>query len=196
MSDLESKSTRKPTKIQLETEPITFLDEEEDFDALYEESVKGFRDQDIVTGTVTEISSDYVTVDIGFKSDCLIPINEFNDAEGTIQTKVGTNVEVYVEALEADEDGITYLSKRKAEKVRTWEKIGEIYEDDGIVRGTIVARIKGGLSVDIGVKAFLPGSQVDLRPVRNLDKLLGEDFDFKVLKFNQKRGNIVLSRRV
>ena len=105
-------------------------------------------------------------------------------------------MEVYVEALEADEDGVTYLSKRKAEKVRTWEKIGEVYEEDGIVRGTIVARIKGGLSVDIGVKAFLPGSQVDLRPVRNLDKLLGEDFDFKILKFNQKRGNIVLSRRV
>ena len=105
-------------------------------------------------------------------------------------------MEVYVEALEADEDGVTYLSKRKAEKVRTWQKIGEVYEEDGIVRGTIVARIKGGLSVDIGVKAFLPGSQVDLRPVRNLDNLLGEDFDFKILKFNQKRGNIVLSRRV
>jgi len=105
-------------------------------------------------------------------------------------------VEVYVEALEADEDGVTYLSKRKAEKVRTWQKIGEVYEEDGIVRGTIEARIKGGLSVNIGVKAFLPGSQVDLRPVRNLDQLLGEDFDFKILKFNQKRGNIVLSRRV
>jgi len=196
VSDLDNKPTHKPTKKQLEVEPIVFLDEEDDYDSLYEESVKGFRDQDIVTGTVTEISSDYVTVDIGFKSDCLIPVSEFNDVEGNIQTKVGAHVEVYVEALEADEDGITYLSKRKAEKVRTWEKIGEIYEDDGIVRGTIVARIKGGLSVDIGVKAFLPGSQVDLRPVRNLDKLLGEDFDFKVLKFNQKRGNIVLSRRV
>ena len=196
MTDQEIISTTKPTKSKLETEPIIFLEEDEDFDNLYEESVKGFRDQDIVSGTVTEISSDYVTVDIGFKSDCLIPVNEFNDTEGAIETKVGANVEVYVEALEADEDGITYLSKRKAEKVRTWEKIGEIYEDDGIVRGTIVARIKGGLSVDIGVKAFLPGSQVDLRPVRNLDKLLGEDFDFKVLKFNQKRGNIVLSRRV
>ena len=177
-------------------EPIVFLEDDEDFDALYEESVRGFHDRDIVTGKVTEITRDYVTVDIGFKSDCLITINEFQNIEGVLQVEVGDSVEVYVEALEADEDGITYLSKRKAEKVRTWEKIGDIYEEDGIVRGTIVARIKGGLSVDIGVKAFLPGSQVDLRPVRNLDKLLGEDFDFKVLKFNQKRGNIVLSRRV
>ena len=177
-------------------EPIVFLADDEDFDALYEESVKGFRDQDIVTGTVTEITRDYVTVDIGFKSDCLITVNEFHNIEGVLEVEVGDSVEVYVEALEADEDGITYLSKRKAEKVRTWEKIGNIYEEDGIVRGTIIARIKGGLSVDIGVKAFLPGSQVDLRPVRNLDNLLGEDFDFKVLKFNQKRGNIVLSRRV
>ena len=177
-------------------EPIVFLEEDEDFDALYEESVRGFRDQDIVTGKITEITRDYVTVDIGFKSDCLITLNEFQNSEGALEVEVGDSVEVYVEALEADEDGITYLSKRKAEKVRTWEKIGDIYEEDGIVRGTIVARIKGGLSVDIGVKAFLPGSQVDLRPVRNLDKLLGEDFDFKVLKFNQKRGNIVLSRRV
>ena len=177
-------------------EPIVFLEEDEDFDALYEESVRGFRDQDIVTGKITEITRDYVTVDIGFKSDCLITINEFQNSEGALEVEVGDSVEVYVEALEADEDGITYLSKRKAEKVRTWEKIGDIYEEDGIVRGTIVARIKGGLSVDIGVKAFLPGSQVDLRPVRNLDKLLGEYFDFKVLKFNQKRGNIVLSRRV
>ncbi|MED5435859.1 MAG: 30S ribosomal protein S1 [SAR324 cluster bacterium] len=178
-------------------EPIVFLaDDDEDFDALYEESVQGFRDQDIVSGTVTEITRDYVTVDIGFKSDCLITVNEFQNSEGVLEVEVGDTVEVYVEALEADEDGITYLSKRKAEKVRTWEKIGDIYEEDGIVRGTVVARIKGGLSVDIGVKAFLPGSQVDLRPVRNLDKLLGEEFDFKVLKFNQKRGNIVLSRRV
>ena len=177
-------------------EPIVFLEEDEDFDALYEESVKGFHDQDIVSGTVTEITRDYVTVDICFKSDCLIAVNEFQNSEGVLEVEVGDTVDVYVEALEADEDGITYLSKRKAEKVRTCEKIGDIYEEDGIVRGTIVARIKGGLSVDIGVKAFLPGSQVDLRPVRNLDKLLGEDFDFKVLKFNQKRGNIVLSRRV
>jgi len=192
----QEKTVPVPPAAPSKLDPIVFLEEDEDFDALYEESLKGFHEEDIVSGTVTEITRDYVTVDIGFKSDCLITINEFQNVEGVLQVELGDSVEVYVEALEADEDGVTYLSKRKAEKVRTWEKIGEVYEEDGIVRGTIVARIKGGLSVDIGVKAFLPGSQVDLRPVRNLDKLLGEDFDFKILKFNQKRGNIVLSRRV
>ena len=196
MTDQENATPVPTTTTPSKPEPIVFLEEDEDFDALYEESLKGFHEEDIVTGTVTEITRDYVTVDIGFKSDCLITINEFQNSDGVLQVEIGDTVEVYVEALEADEDGVTYLSKRKAEKVRTWEKIGDIYEEDGIVRGTIVARIKGGLSVDIGVKAFLPGSQVDLRPVRNLDKLLGEDFDFKILKFNQKRGNIVLSRRV
>ncbi len=192
----QEKTVPVPPASPSKPDPIVFLEEDEDFDALYEESLKGFHEEDIVSGTVTEITRDYVTVDIGFKSDCLITINEFQNTEGVLQVELGDSVEVYVEALEADEDGVTYLSKRKAEKVRTWQKIGEVYEEDGIVRGTIVARIKGGLSVDIGVKAFLPGSQVDLRPVRNLDNLLGEDFDFKILKFNQKRGNIVLSRRV
>ena len=126
-------------------DPIVFLEEDEDFDALYEESLKGFHEEDIVSGTVTEITRDYVTVDIGFKSDCLITKNEFQNAEGVLKVELGDSVEVYVEALEADEDGVTYLSKRKAEKVRTWEKIGEVYEEDGIVRGTIVARIKGCL---------------------------------------------------
>ena len=192
----QEKTVPVPPAAPSKPDPIVFLEEDEDFDALYEESLKGFHEEDIVSGTVTEITRDYVTVDIGFKSDCLITINEFQNTEGVLQVELGDSVEVYVEALEADEDGVTYLSKRKAEKVRTWQKIGEVYEEDGIVRGTIVARIKGGLSVDIGVKAFLPGSQVDLRPVRNLDNLLGEDFDFKILKFNHKRGNIVLSRRV
>ena len=196
MSDQENTTSVPTNTTPSKPEPIVFLEEDEDFDALYEDSLKGFHEEDLVTGTVTEITRDYVTVDIGFKSDCLITINEFQNSDGVLQVEIGDTVEVYVEALEADEDGVTYLSKRKAEKVRTWEKIGDVYEEDGIVRGTIVARIKGGLSVDIGVKAFLPGSQVDLRPVRNLDKLLGEDFDFKILKFNQKRGNIVLSRRV
>ena len=192
----QEKTVPVPPATPSKPDPIVFLEEDEDFDALYEESLKGFHEEDIVSGTVTEITRDYVTVDIGFKSDCLITINEFQNTEGVLQVELGDSVEVYVEALEADEDGVTYLSKRKAEKVRTWQKIGEVYEEDGIVRGTIEARIKGGLSVNIGVKAFLPGSQVDLRPVRNLDQLLGEDFDFKILKFNQKRGNIVLSRRV
>lgn len=177
-----------------ELEPIVFFEESEDFDLLYDETLVGISEQEIITGVVTTIGKDYVTVDIGFKSDCLIPTEEFQNSEGVLTANIGDQVEVYVEALEED-DGITSISKTKAEKLRVWEKIGKIYEEDGIVTGAIINRIKGGLSVDIGVKAFLPGSQVDLRPVRNLDKLLGESFDFKILKFNQKRGNIVLSRR-
>ena len=200
MSDQENTAPTAPETTPKETpskpDPIVFLEEDEDLDSHYEKSLQGFQEEEIVTGKVTEITDDFVTVDIGFKSDCLIASNEFHNNEGVLEVEIGDEVEVYVEALEADEDGVTYLSKIKAEKVRTWEKIGEIYEEGGIVRGTIVARIKGGLSVDIGIKAFLPGSQVDLRPVRNLDKLIGEEFDFKILKFNQKRGNIVLSRRV
>ncbi len=178
----------------IELEPIVFFEESEDFDLLYDETLVGISEQEIITGVVTTIGKDYVTVDIGFKSDCLIPTEEFLNSEGALTANIGDQVEVYVEALEED-DGITSISKTKAEKLRVWEKIGKIYEEDGIVTGAIINRIKGGLSVDIGVKAFLPGSQVDLRPVRNLDKLLGESFDFKILKFNQKRGNIVLSRR-
>ena len=180
-----------PEKTSQNTDSIVFLEEDEDLDLHYENSLQGFQEEEIVSGKVTEITADFVTVDIGFKSDCLIASNEFHNNEGMLEVEIGDELEVYVEALEADEDGVTYLSKIKAEKVRTWEKIGEIYEEGGIVRGTIVARIKGGLSVDIGIKAFLPGSQVDLRPVRNLDKLIGEAFDFKILKFNQKRGTEV-----
>ena len=187
-------STETKPESTVNLEPIVFFEEEEDFNQLYEESLIGIKEQDIVHAKVSEVGKDFVIIDFGYKSDCRIPLEEFQNFEGEIDVQAGDTVEVYVEALE-DEDGVTQLSKRKAEKLRTWQKIGEIFEEGGLVRGMITARIKGGLSVDIGVKAFLPGSQVDLRPVRNLDKLLGESFDFKILKYNQKRGNIVLSRR-
>ena len=176
-------------------EPFIFFEEDEDFDAFYEESLLGVKEQDIVKGTVTDTTKEWVTIDIGFKSDCLVPTTEFLNEEGVVAADIGEIFEVFVEALE-DDDGVTIVSKRKAEKMRTWEKVGEIFEQEGTVNGTIIARVKGGMQVDIGVKAFLPGSQVDLRPVRNLDQLLGEAFEFKILKYNRKRGNIVLSRRV
>ena len=176
-------------------ESFIFFEEDEDFDTLYEESLLGVKEQDIVKGTVTDTTKEWVTIDIGFKSDCLVPTTEFLNEEGVVEADIGEIFEVFVEALE-DDDGVTIVSKRKAEKRRTWEKVGEIFEQEGTVNGTITSRVKGGMQVDIGVKAFLPGSQVDLRPVRNLDKLLGEVFEFKILKYNRKRGNIVLSRRV
>ncbi|MDH4121050.1 MAG: 30S ribosomal protein S1 [Deltaproteobacteria bacterium] len=171
-----------------------FLDENIDFAQLYEQSVKDFKAFNMVIGKVIEVGKDYVTVDIGYKSEGQIAVSEFLDENQALNVKAGDEVEVFLEALE-DQDGMVVLSKEKAEKLRVWEEVGKIFEEGRTIMGTINSRIKGGLSVDIGIKAFLPGSQVDLRPVRNLDKLIGEKFEFKILKFNQKRGNIVLSRR-
>jgi small subunit ribosomal protein S1 len=169
---------------------------EEDFDALFEEYLgkSDIRDGAIVEGTVLSVSKDFATVDIGYKSEGLIPLDEFMK-EGKIEVNVGEVVEVYVEALE-NESGLVELSKEKAHKLKIWDQISDACERDELVEGVIVSRVKGGLTVDIGVKAFLPGSQVDLRPVRNLEKYIGERYEFKVIKFNKKRGNIVLSRRV
>ncbi|MBU2514060.1 30S ribosomal protein S1 [bacterium] len=173
---------------------IEFIEEEFDFDSNLAESLESINEYEIVEGKVTKITKDFVTVDFGYKSEGQIPTQEFINTEGEITVQVGDTAEIYLERKE-DENGQVVVSKEKAQRLRVWEDVGKIYEEDGIVSGIVTARIKGGLSVDIGIKAFLPGSQVDLRPVRNLDKLLGERFDFKVLKYNPKRGNIVLSRR-
>jgi small subunit ribosomal protein S1 len=156
---------------------------------------KGIREQSVVQGRVIEISDDWVTVDINYKAEGMIPTAEFKTPEGEITIKSGDIVDVYLDTLD-EEDGVLFLSKEKADLMKAWEEISKAVEKDEVVKGTIVARVKGGLAVDIGVKAFLPGSQVDLRPVKNLDKLIGEAYDFKIIKFNKKRGNIVLSRRV
>ena len=165
-----------------------------DLDAMLETSLTSLHEKEIVKGKVTQINKDFVTVDFGYKSEGQVQRQEFYDENAELNAKLGDVVEVYIERFE-DEDGQVIVSREKAVKLRVWEDVGKIHDDDGIISGIITARIKGGLSVDIGIKAFLPGSQVDLRPVRNLDKLLGERFDFKVLKYNPKRGNIVLSRR-
>jgi len=150
----------------------------------------------VVSGTVIQLTKDFAVIDIGYKSEGQVPMGEFVPAPGAEpQVKVGDKVQVLVESREND-TGMVVLSKEKADKMRIWDEISAACERDELVEGFIVGRVKGGLSVDIGVKAFLPGSQVDIRPVRNLDKLIGEKFKFKVIKFNKKRGNIVLSRRV
>ncbi len=152
---------------------------------------------EIVQGTVVAVNRDHVVVDIGGKSEGAIPIKEFHDAGGESGIQVGQRVDVYIESREND-DGLVTLSKEKADKMKVWDEISNACEADELIEGTISQRVKGGLSVTIkgGVKAFLPGSQVDLRPIRNLDKLIGQTYRFKVIKFNKKRGNIVLSRRV
>jgi small subunit ribosomal protein S1 len=150
---------------------------------------------DVVTGSVVEVQSDFILVDIGYKSEGLIPISEFRIVEGKTSVSEGDEVEVYVEKIE-NENGMVVLSKDRADMMKAWNDISKAAENQEVIEGMVVAKVKGGLSVDIGVKAFLPGSQIDLRPIKDLDQFIGKNFKFKVIKFNKKRGNIVLSRRV
>jgi len=166
----------------------------ESFADLFGSSERSFKEGEIARGTVLSIDNDFVQIDIGFKSEGMIASWEFMTEEGEITIAVGDSVEVLVEEVE-NEEGQLVLSKEKAERLKVWDEISNAYDNEEAVEGTIVARVKGGLSVDIGVKAFLPGSQVDLRPVRNLEALLGQKAQFKIIKFNKRRGNIVLSRR-
>lgn len=169
-----------------------------EFSELLEEDSKVqnlIREGSIVMGRVIQVTKDSVRIDIGHKTEGEIPIGEFRNFDNEVNIEVGSSVEVYLDSFE-DNDGEMVLSRERAEMLRAWDRIADIYEKDETIEGSVMARVKGGLSVDIGVKAFLPGSQVDLRPVRNLDKLINNKFKFKIIKFNKKRGNIVLSRRV
>lgn len=161
---------------------------------LYEESFKRFAEGEVVTGKIISVDKDHVLVDIGYKSEGQIRIHEFKDTEGNINAEVGDAVEVMVEWWDDEEERVI-LSKEKAANVKVWEEIKKSYDEEGTIEGTITNRVKGGFSVDIGVQAFLPGSQADLRPIRNLDEMVGKSFKFKILKYNRKRSNIVLSRR-
>jgi small subunit ribosomal protein S1 len=161
---------------------------------LYEESFKRFAEGEVVTGRIISIDKDHVLVDIGYKSEGQIRLSEFKDEEGNISAEMGDSVEVMVEWWDDEEERVV-LSKEKAANIKTWDAIKSSYDEDGTVEGVISNRVKGGFSVDIGVQAFLPGSQADLRPIRNLDELVGKTFEFKILKYNRKRSNIVLSRR-
>ena len=161
---------------------------------LYAQSLRDIVEGEIVRGTVLEIRNDMVLIDIGYKSEGTISLREFQTPSGELTIKVGDAIEVYLEQKE-DSDGLIVLSREKAEKIKVWDEIRRAYEKGEVISGMILGRTKGGLMVDIGVRAFLPGSQVDLRPVRDLDKLIGKSFPMKVIKLNQRRGNIVLSRR-
>ena len=166
----------------------------ESFADLFEQQTQAIKAGEVVKGTITHLDDDHVQVDIGFKSEGLIDSWEFMDDEAKLLVKVGDEVDVLIEEVE-DDGGRIQLSKEKADRLKVWDEISMAYEADQPVEGTILSRVKGGLSVDIGVKAFLPGSQVDLRPVRNLESVIGDKLQFKIIKFNKRRGNIVLSRR-
>lgn len=174
-----------------DVETVAVTDFSEMLDAA---GTKSFTEGEVFNGTVISIGQDYVMIDIGYKQEGLVSVKEFMNYDGTLKIEVGQEIEVYLEKLES-RLGNLVLSKDKAEILKAWDKISEACESGTPLKGTVVAKVKGGLSVDIGVKAFLPGSQIDLRPTRHLDKYIGKTMEFKVIKFNKKRGNIVLSRR-
>ena len=162
---------------------------------LLERSFANVEEGRIVRGRIVQIHDGDALVDIGYKSEGTIPLREFKTPDGRpIKVNVGDSVDVFLEDTE-DENGLVVLSKEKADRIQVWDDITKAYEEGRVVEGKVCDRIKGGLSVDIGVKAFLPGSQVDLRPIRNLESLIGETIKAKIIKLNRRRGNIVLSRR-
>lgn len=199
-------ATKNMTKKQMEQDKIESLFQEDlmakkkdmmtEFSQMFEQSLqdRDYKVGDIVKGKIVEVQTDYVLVDINYKSEGLIPINEFRYVEGVLSVKPGDEVEVFIDKIE-NENGMIVLSKDKADMYKAWNDITRAAENQELIEGTVIAKVKGGLSVDIGVKAFLPGSQIDLRPVRNMDVYIGKKYKFKVIKFNKKRGNIVLSRR-
>ena len=166
----------------------------EDFGQMFEESLRSVKPGEIVRGRVVEIGPEFITVDIGYKSEGRIPVSEFRQRDGRITVSEGDEIEVFFDAADSEQEGIV-LSRAKAEQHRVWHQIEDAYLHKGTVEGMIVGKVKGGLKVDIGVAAFLPGSHVDIRPVRDLDRFVGRRGKFAVLKYNRARANVVVSRR-
>jgi len=163
------------------------------FKELYEQSLQSVQMGGVLTGKVVQINADTVMVDVGWKTEGYIPARELRDDQGNITINVGDEIEVLVDRR--DQDGNLVLSRDKAAKIKIWDDVKLACEQNTPVKGTVIERVKGGLSVDIGIPAFLPGSQVDIRPVRDLDRYVGQSFLFNVLKYDRKRNNVVLSRR-
>ncbi|MEM7393944.1 MAG: S1 RNA-binding domain-containing protein, partial [Verrucomicrobiota bacterium] len=184
--------TLKPEKQQLDINPEEFTgDDRASLAAMYENTLKNFTEGSIVPGKALEIRKSEVLVDIGYKSEGLIPAEEFKNFS---EIKAGDEFEVLIEYLE-DEEGMVVLSKQRAEMQKNWDIVVSDNAEGDLIEGEIKARVKGGMIVDIGVDAFLPGSQVDVIPVRYPDDYIGKKFEFKILKINTERRNIVLSRR-
>lgn len=165
-----------------------------EFEALFEESLRSVKPGGVVKGTVVGVTSTHVLIDVGYKSEGQIPLHEFLDRQGNLQVKVGDEVDVFFDSSEGENGGIV-LSRQRAENMKIWEEIERAYNEGRGVEGYIVGKVKGGFKVDVGVPGFLPGSHVDVRPTRNLDKFIGTKDRFAILKFNRARGNVVVSRR-
>jgi small subunit ribosomal protein S1 len=164
-----------------------------DFKELFEQSLNQLQYGDIARGKVVQIKDDRVMVDVGWKTEGYIPVGELKDARGNINISVGDEIDVFID--KRDSEGTLVLSKDKASKFKIWDEIKNACENNILIEGVVVEKVKGGLSVDIGIIAFLPGSQVDIRPIKDLDKFVGQTLDFNVLKYDRKRNNVVLSRR-
>ncbi len=160
----------------------------------YDNSFRNIAEGEVVKGTVLKVTASEVIVDVGYKSEGIIQVSEFFDEAGEVTVQAGDIVDVLLERTE-DREGYVVLSREKAEKMKIWDEVEKAYAERKVVIGRVIERIKGGLAVDIGVRAFLPGSQIDVRPVRNLDALRGQELRMRVIKVNKKRGNIVLSRK-
>ena len=165
-----------------------------EFAALFEESLRTVKPGGVVKGKVVGITSTHVLIDVGYKSEGQIPLAEFMDRQGNLQVKVGDQVDVFFDSPEGENGGIV-LSRQRAENIKIWEDIESAYNEGRGVEGLIIGKVKGGFKVDVGVPGFLPGSHVDVRPTRNLDKFIGTKDRFAILKFNRARGNVVVSRR-
>lgn len=178
---------------------IAFIDEEMLDDAtflqLIDQSLQELVEGEVVKGRVLEVSRDEVVVDIGYKSEGVMRLAEFADKDGNVSIAPGDEVEVLLERCE-DKEGNVVVSREKAEKMKVWGKIEDAYRSDELITGLVVDRVKGGLAVNIGVRAFLPGSQVDIRPMRNLESMVNEEIIVKVIKLNKRRANVVVSRKV
>ena len=167
----------------------------QDFEKLFEQSVKVAKPGELVKGTVAKVLRDYVLVDIGFKSEGQISIEEFRNFDGEVTIQAGDIVSVVLENLE-DDNGMVVISKEKADALAAWDKLAEAEQQNLSIDGMVINKIKGGMVVNVGgVRAFLPGSQIDLKPIKSLDKLVGKKFKFKILKLNRAKGNVVVSRR-
>jgi small subunit ribosomal protein S1 len=166
----------------------------EEMVALYDESMRHLNEGEIIRGRVIGITPNDVVVDVGYKSEGLVPLEEFTNYQGELNVKVGDEVDVLLEKTE-DVEGHVLLSKRKAERMKVWSEVEKSYKAGETIKGRVIDRIKGGLTVDVGIRAFLPGSLVDIKPVKNLESLRGQELEFKVISMDRRRNNVVLSRK-
>lgn len=194
-NDNPNLNTTKEVDAKISGKDSAALSKEESmgFKELYEQSLHQLQYGDIALGKVVQIANDMVMVDVGWKTEGFIPAAEVKDAEGNINVSVGDEIEVFID--KRDSEGNLILSRNKAAKLKVWDEIKHACETNTPIKGKVIEKVKGGLSVDVGIPAFLPGSQVDVRPIKDLDKFVGQTLDFKVLKYDRKRSNVVLSRR-